>query len=130
MSMNDPLSNVLSHILNCDKLGKENCLVSPKSNVIVKVLDLMKREGMIKDFKQVEERAGGVIQVDLQGRINKCGVVKPRFSFTKKNIQDFEKRYLLGQGFGFLIVTTPKGIMTHSEAIEGNLGGKLVAYCY
>jgi small subunit ribosomal protein S8 len=130
MSINDPLANVLSHILNCDKLGKEYCLITPKSKIIMQILVMLREQGMIGDYEQIEERHGGVIKVKLIGRINKCGVIKPRYSFTKIELQKYEKRYLPGEDFGFLIVTTSKGLMTNKQAIEKKEGGKLLAYCY
>ena len=130
MSLNDPLSNVLSHILNCDKMGKTECTVRPSSKVIRAVLDVMKRKGYIGDYVVADEERGGVLEINLIGNINKCGVVKPRFSLTKKNYENFEKRYLPAKDFGFLIVSTPKGIMIHKEALEQGMGGKLIAYVY
>lgn len=130
MSVNDPLANVMSHILNCDRLGKEDCLVTPKSKMIIQVLGILKEQGMIKEFEVIEERHGGVIKVKLLGRVNKCGVIKPRYSFMKTEMQKYEKRYLPGEDFGFIIVTTSKGLMLHKEAVEQGLGGKLLAYCY
>src|SRR3989344_6086792 len=100
MTLNDPLSNCLSHILNCEKKGKSECIVGPS-------------------FK-----------INLIGSVNKCGVVKPRFSFSKSNYERFEKRYLPAKGFGLFIVTTSKGVMTHTEALSQGVGGKLIAYCY
>ena len=66
----------------------------------------------------------------MAGSINKCGVIKPRFSVKKNEYEKFEKRYLPAHGFGIIIVSTPKGLMMHDEAIEKGLGGKLIAYCY
>lgn len=130
MSLNDPLANVLSHILNCEKKGKVSCEVSPNSKIIRSVLGVMKDNKMIGDFEVVDERRGGVLKINLLGNINICGVVKPRFSITKSNYELFEKRYLPAKGFGFLIVTTSEGVMTHRQALEKNIGGKLLAYCY
>jgi small subunit ribosomal protein S8 len=42
----------------------------------------------------------------------------------------FEKRYLPARGFGIIIVSTNKGIMTLEEAKEKRIGGRLLAYCY
>ncbi|MBS3167836.1 30S ribosomal protein S8 [Candidatus Woesearchaeota archaeon] len=130
MSLNDPLANCLSHILNSEKQGKNECLVGPKSKILVSVLTLLKDSNYIGDFSVVDESRGGWIKINLIGNINKCGVVKPRFSFTKDNYETFEKRYLPSKNFGLFIVTTSKGIMTHKEALDKGIGGKLIAYCY
>jgi len=130
MSLNDPLANVLSHILNCEKKGKTSCQIAPSSKIIKSVLLLMKDKKYVRDYEILTEERGGLMRVNLLGSINKCGVVKPRFSITKKNYDFFEKRYLPAKGFGFLIVTTSKGIMSHEEALKKGIGGKLLAYCY
>jgi small subunit ribosomal protein S8 len=130
MSLNDPIANVLSHIYNCDKIGKETCTVKPASKIIRSVLEVMKNKGYIEDFKVLDEERGGVIEVSLKGEVNRCGVVKPRFSITRENYETFEKRYLPAKDFGILIITTSQGIMLHTEALEKGIGGKLIAYVY
>jgi len=62
--------------------------------------------------------------------MNNCGVVKPRFSTKCTNFEKWEKRYLPAKDFGIILISTPKGIMTHIEAKEKKLGGRLIAYCY
>ncbi|MAG78181.1 30S ribosomal protein S8, partial [archaeon] len=59
-----------------------------------------------------------------------CGVIKPRFSVKIDGYEKFEKRFLLSKDFGLIIVSTSKGIMTHIEAKEKKLGGKLLAFVY
>lgn len=130
MSLNDPLANVLSNILNNDIKGKSECIVRPVSKVVLSVLEILKDHKYIGDFEIVNNNRGGLIKVNLLGNINKCGVVKPRFSFTKKNYEIFEKRYLSAKDFGLFIVSTSKGVMTHKEALSKGIGGKLLAYCY
>ena len=128
--MNDPLANCLSHILNCEKKGKTECLVNPKSKLLLSVLSILKAHKYIGDYEIVDESRGGNIKINLIGSINKCSVIKPRFSFTKDNYENFEKRYLPAKGFGLFIVTTSSGVMIHEEALKKGIGGKLLAYCY
>ncbi len=130
MSMNDPLSNVLSSIQNAEAKGKKECTVKPYSKLIMSVSNLLKNNSYINDAILISNAKGGIISVKLNGNINKCGVIKPRFSLTKNNYEKFEKIYLPAKGMGFLIVTTSKGIMTHREALEKQVGGRLLAYCY
>ncbi|KHO54247.1 MAG: small subunit ribosomal protein S8 [archaeon GW2011_AR18] len=128
--MNDPISNALTTILNAEKKGKSTCIIKPFSNLVVSILELMKTNGYITEFNSASNARGGSILVKLNKNINECGVVKPRFSFTKKNYEMFEKRYLPAKGLGFFVVTTSKGVMTHKEALDKGVGGKLIAYCY
>ena len=128
--MNDPLANVMSHIYNCELKGKKECLVKPVSNLILKVLEILRDNKYIGSFEVADNVRGGHIKMNLLGNVNKCGVVKPRFSFSSKNYEEFEKRYLPAKGFGILVVTTPNGVMTHKDALSKNFGGKILAYCY
>lgn len=129
MSLNDPLANVLSQLLNCEKKGMRYCEI-PSSKVIKATLSVLKSHNYITDAETISPDKGGVLKVHMSGSINKCGAIKPRFSLTKKNYELFEKRYLPAKGFGLLVVTTSKGIMSHKEALQKGIGGKLLAFCY
>ena len=130
MSLNDPLANVLSHILNSEKKGKQECLIKDVSNQIKKILELLKDKGYVGEFEIAKTNQGEYIKLKLLGAINKCGTIKPRFAVKKEDYPKFEKRYLPARDFGFLIVSTNKGIMSHYQALEKGLGGRLIAYCY
>lgn len=128
--LNDPLANALSGMLNYDKIGKKQYMVHPASKVIKRVLIILNEEGYLGSAEEVTDSRGGVIKVNLLGTINKCGVIKPRFSITMDEYEKFEKRFLPAKGVGVLIISTIKGIMTHEQAKAQNLGGKLIAFCY
>lgn len=130
MSMNDPLSNALSKIFNAEEVGKKTVTIKPVSNLIKKVLDLMNEEGYIGKYEEVDDGRGCYLKLNLLGSINRCGAIKPRFSATFSDFEKFEQRFLLAKGFGMIIVSTSKGLMTHYKAKEKKLGGRLVAYCY
>jgi small subunit ribosomal protein S8 len=129
MTLNDPLSNVLSNILNCEKSGKKECTVGNSSKLIKKVLQIMKDHKYIGDFKEYEGR-GNAIKINLLGRINKCGVIKPRLSVKKDQMEKYEKRYLPAKDFGVIIISTNRGLMTHIQAKEKEFGGRLISYVY
>jgi len=128
--LNDPLANVLSKIMNAEQLGKDSCVVKPVSKVIKEVLRIMQEKKFIGDFKETDDGRGGFIKIELLGKINKCGVIKPHYSAKQDEFEKFEQRYLPAKGFGILIVSTSKGIMTQDAAEENKSGGVLLAYCY
>ena len=128
--LNDPLANVLSSIVNKEKVGKDECLVTPFSKVIKKVLEILNEEGYIGSFEEITQAKGGEGKLNLLGNVNKCGSIKPRFSVTIDNNEKFEKRYLPSKNMDVLITSTSKGMMTHIKAKEQKLGGKVIAYCY
>ncbi len=130
MTLNDPLANVLSHILIEDRKGKGSITLSNNSKLIRALLNLLKDNKYLGDIKEIKDDRGGVLQVNLLGAINKVGVIKPRTQTKTKDFKKYEKRFLPAYGFGFLIVSTNKGIMTQEDAVKENLGGKILAYVY
>lgn len=130
MTLNDPLANVLSKILNAEVRGKSECLVNPTSKLLKKILDLMQEHHYIGSYKEISNSKGGILNINLIGRINKCGAIKPRFPVKSKDFEKFEKRYLPAKDFGIIFVSTNKGILTHIEAKRKKLGGKLIAFVY
>lgn len=128
--LNDPLANMMSMMLNFEMVGKSECLIKPVSRIIKEVLKVMKEQGYVGDFKEIEDSRGNYIRLNLTGSINKCGVIKPRYSVKQNNFEKFEMRYLPAKDIGILFVSTPKGIMTHYDAKSKKIGGKLLAYCY
>ena len=130
MTINDPLANALSKILNSERQGKPTCVLFPASGMIKNVLGVLQDHHYLGAYQETNDSKANYVDVALIGRINKCGSVKPRFAVKANEYAKFEKRYLLAKGFGILIVSTPKGIMTHTQAKEQHVGGRLLAYCY
>lgn len=130
MALNDTLAIALSNLLNAERVGKESCTVHPSSKLIKSVFEIMQDNKFIGSYETITEARGGYLKVNLIGGINKCGVIKPRFSVTKAEYQKFEKRFLPAKDFGLIIISTSKGIMTLKEAKEKGLGGKLIAFIY
>ena len=128
--LNDPLANVMSLIVNNELVRKSECLIKPVSKVIKELLKVMKENNYIGDFKETEDSRGNYIKLILTGSINKCGVVRPRYSVKSNEFEKFERRYLPAKDVGILFVSTPRGIMTHYDAKSKKTGGKLLAYCY
>ncbi|MBS3126773.1 30S ribosomal protein S8 [Candidatus Woesearchaeota archaeon] len=128
--LNDPLAAALTKILNAERVGKREVVIKPASNTLKKILSIMNEHQFIGSFEEIDARQGGFLKVHLLGSINRCGVIKPRFSTKMKEFEKWEKRYLPARDFGIILISTPQGIMTHSQAKNINIGGKLIAYCY
>jgi len=128
--LNDPLADTMSLILNNEMIGRQDCIIKPTSKVVKEILKVMKENEFVGEFKEVEDSRGNYIQLKLIGNINKCGVIKPRYSVKSNDFEKFERRYLPAKDLGILFVSTPKGIMTHYDAKAKKTGGRLLAYCY
>jgi small subunit ribosomal protein S8 len=68
--------------------------------------------------------------VQLFGRINKCGAIKPRLPVGSREIESWEKRFLPSRDMGVLVVSTSQGILSHIEAKKQKIGGRLLAFVY
>jgi len=128
--LNDPLANALSMIKNAELKGKDTCDIQPSSKLIGGVLNLLKQKGYIGEFEFIDDGKAGMFKVKLIGSINNCGVIKPRYPIKRDDLEKWESRYLPAQHFGMLIITTTKGIVSHDEARNNGVGGKLLAYVY
>lgn len=125
----DLLSDALSAIQNGDSVGRKDA-TSPASKMVKDVMRVMQKHKYIGNFELVDDGRGGRFKVGLLGTINHCGAIRPRFSICKGDWEKWERRYLPAAGFGLLIVSTSKGIMTHEEAKKEGIGGKLLAFVY
>ncbi len=126
----DTLANALNNIKVSEVKGQPGAKIKPTSRVIREVLTVLQNNGYLEGFEFHDDAQGGFITVKLKGRINECGIVKPRFSVTKETWEKFEQRFLPSKDTGILIVSTSKGIMTHNEAKQQNVGGRLIAYAF
>jgi small subunit ribosomal protein S8 len=128
--LNDPLANVLSYIGHHERLGRKQIAVQNNSIFIRKILEILNANNYVGESTQIEDGKGKLLNINLIGNINKIGVIKPRFNVKREDYEKFEKRFLPAKDFGILIVSTSKGVMTHKEAKDKNLGGRLICYCY
>ena len=130
MTLQDPLANCLATLYNCEMRHKKECLVYPASKLIGRVLQVMQKHGYIGEFEYIDDGRGGKFRIQLLGRINRCGVIKPRFPVPVKEIESFTRKYLPSKDIGIVIMSTSGGVMSHREAVEKQTGGRLLAYVY
>ena len=120
------LADALKTINNAEKRGKRQVLLRPVSKVLVKFLQSMQKHGYIGEFEIVDDHRAGKIVVELNGRINKCGVISPRFDVKIQDIEKWVVNLLPARGFGHIILSTTYGIMDHEEARRRHTGGKII----
>lgn len=128
--LNDPLAAALSKIMNAERIGKKEVVIKPASRIIKKTMEILNDYRYLGAFEEINDGRGRFLKVNILGNINRCGVIKPRFSVKHNHFEKWEKRYLPAQGFGILVVSTPLGIMTHEQAKDKKVGGRLLAYCF
>lgn len=124
------LADALKSINNAEKRGKRQVMIRPSSKVIIKFLTVMMRHGYIGEFEVVDNHRSGKVVVNLTGRLNKCGVISPRFDVPIRKMEKYTSSLLPSRQFGFLVFTTSSGIMDHEEARRKHAGGKILGYFY
>ncbi|KAK1437067.1 hypothetical protein QVD17_02852 [Tagetes erecta] len=88
------LNDALKSMYNAEKRGKRQVMIRPSSKVIIKFLMVMQKHGYIGEFEFVDDHRSGKIVVELNGRLNKCGVISPRFDVGVKEIEPWTARLL------------------------------------
>jgi small subunit ribosomal protein S8 len=128
MTMSDPLGDLLTRIRNGQRARKSS-VSSPSSRLRTNVLEVLKREGYIRDFAWQEVSPGiNELRIELKYHEGKpvireiSRVSKPGRRVYSK-IKDLPKVY---NGLGISILSTPKGVMSDNEARAANLCGEVL----
>ncbi|CAD6271955.1 unnamed protein product [Miscanthus lutarioriparius] len=112
------LNDALKSMYNAEKRGKRQVMIRPSS------------KGIWVSFEYVDDHRAGKIVVELNGRLNKSGVISPCFDVGVKEIEGWTARLLPSRQFGFIVLTTSAGIMDHEEARRKNVDGKVLGFFY
>ena len=123
----DVVADALNMIRNAKKAGKENVEIKIISNLLIEILKIMKQEKAIKKYKIDAKEKSITLTI---GELSDCKAIKPRFSCDTNQIEKYRRRYLPSRNLGILIISTNKGLITHKEAQEENMGGCVIAYFY
>ena len=130
MPMIDTLANGLTTIMNNEMRRKRECVINTASKLLGRVLRVMQLNSYIGEFEFVDDGRSGKFRVQLLGRINKCGAIKPRIPVSLREIENWEKRFLPSRDIGVLVVSTSQGVLSHREVKERKIGGRILAFVY
>ncbi len=114
------------------------CYISPQiSNILTHILSPLSlllfnkfETGYIGEFEIIDDHRAQKIVVELNGRLNKCGVISPRFDVEVSEIEKWIVNLLPSRQFGHIVMSTTYGIMTHEEARRKKTGGKVLGFFY
>ena len=90
----------------------------------------MQKHGYIGEFEFLADPRAGKIVAEPNVRLNKCGVMSPRYDVCATEIEDWIGRLLPSRQFGVIVLTTSSGIMDHEEARRKHIGGKVLGFFY
>lgn len=106
--------------------------ISPRVGlwIAIFIIRLLTLIGYIGEFEYIDDHRSGKIVVQLNGRLNKCGVISPRFNVKIGDIERWTDNLLPARQFGYVILTTSAGIMDHEEARKKHVSGKILGFVY
>lgn len=128
MFISDPIGDLLTRIRN----GQSARLVSihsPASKLRANVLEVLKREGYIRDFS-VSQKEGGKSEMTIELKYSEGQPVIREIKRVSKpgrrvytQVKDVPRVY---NGLGISILSTPRGVLSDKEAREANVGGEIL----
>ncbi len=127
MSMSDPLADMLTRIRNGQRVNKET-VSSPASNMRQRVLDVLEREGFIRGYNRDENSGKPQINIELKYH-DGSPVIREIKRVSKPGLRVYSSVADLPRirnGLGISIVSTPKGVLSDSEARAQNVGGEII----
>lgn len=126
--MTDPIADMLTRIRNAVRIEKSH-IEMPLSKVKRGVADVLKREGYIWDWSEVEAKPSSVLHLDLKYGPNGERVIRhiKRVSKPGRRIYSGARamRPVL-KGLGITVVSTSRGVVSDREARQRNLGGEVL----
>ena len=129
--MTDPIADMLTRIRNAITANKEMVEI-PASNMKKAIAEILLNEGWVKDVKIVEDGYNGKIVVTLK-YVDKKSVISGLQRVSRpglRNYADVENMPRILGGFGTVILSTNKGVMTGKNAKANNVGGEVLCYVW
>ena len=125
--MTDPIADMLTRIRNAITAKKESVEI-PASNEKKAIAEILLNEGWVKDVKIVEDGYNGKIAITLKYE-DKKSVISGLRRVSKPGLRTYagvENMTRVLGGFGTVILSTNKGIMTGKNAKAANVGGEVL----
>ena len=131
MNLNDPIGDLITRIRNAQLRGRSK-LTSPASNLRARVLAVLKDEGYIRDYREVENSGHKELEIELKYHegapaIHEIQRVSKPGRRVYSSIKDLR---LVRNGLGISILSTPKGVMSDAAARDANVGGEILCEVY
>ncbi len=133
--INDPIADMLTRIRNALMIGRDTVEI-PASKLKVEIARILKEEGYIEDYSLGDQQPFALLSVQLKyfgARRQRTPVITHLERVSKPGRRVYRGRKelpLIQSGMGIAIVTTPKGVMTASQARRERTGGEVLCYVW
>ena len=127
MSLSDPIGDMIARVKNAQARSHKKVEL-PSSNFKVKIADILKNEGFIKDFKINSEANKSLLSLELKYHSGNP-VISAFERVSKPGRRIFSSADSLpkiNNGLGIAIISTPKGVMTDIDARKQRIGGEII----
>ena len=128
MSVTDLIADQLTVVRNAIRAGKKTAIIK-KSGTIEHIVEILKREGFIADYKAIEDNKQGKIKVYFKYLDDGTSVLEGLKRISTPGLRRYvsakKVKSVMG-GVGVAIISTSKGLLTDSEAREQEIGGEVI----
>jgi small subunit ribosomal protein S8 len=128
----DPIADYLTRLRNGIMAGHE-AVVVPASKMKAAISEILKKEGYIHSFKQVDHEGRNYIIVNLKYVKDKQNVIHGLRRISKPGLRIYagvKEIPEINGGLGIAILSTPKGLLTGKDARKQNVGGEILAHVW
>lgn len=131
MSRSDLIADCFTIIRNAIMIKREMVDI-PASNIIKSILEILKKEGYIENFKLIEDKKQGQVRVYLKYVAEKSAIRNIK-RVSRPGLRAYvkgKKVPVVLRGKGIAIISTSKGVLTDKDAREKGLGGEVIGYIW
>ncbi len=130
--MTDPIADLLTRIRNAIQ-ARQSSLVVPRSRIKLEIVRILKQEGFVADYLEIEDGPQGAIKVFPRYDAANKAVLRGMQRISKPS-----RRLYVGKddiprvrnGLGVAILTTPQGVLTDRQARKAGVGGEVICHVW
>lgn len=130
--MTDPIADLLTRIRNAVQAG-HNSLTVPRSKIKLAIVRILKSEGFLEGYIEIEDTKQGLIKVFPRYDQSNKAIVRGLQRVSKPSRRQYVGKDAIPRvrnGLGVAILTTPRGVLTDSQARAAGVGGEVLCYVW
>lgn len=130
--MTDPIADLLTRIRNAIRAGHSS-LVVPRSRLKLAIVKILKAEGFVEGYIDVEEGPQGKIKIFPRYDEENQAIIRGITRVSKPSRRQYVGKNdvpRVRNGLGVAILTTPRGVLTDRDARQAGVGGEVLCYVW